>query len=250
LHPYLKALKNPGRDLYLFLSSDGKKGYLFQVEPYTSTGHYSKFVAGEELLHPYRIVGWGMAILALLLYRFWPGKRIPEGAAHYSRIRAVLLPDLLAFLFWWLLNLFFFYVLFENAQRGDIPGVFLAIIILLFSAFVFATLYFAGRYEGRWYLMERSKLRWHGGEANRDEILSVCPYERPQVPRWLGPLIFLFSQGRPGAVGTGMLASSTSSEYGIVIRLKNGREIPIVFNALQNRNALEKLARKYPCRKE
>ncbi len=250
LHSALSSRKGSGGDLYLFLETDGRKGELFRVRPYASSGYHREFVAGGELLHPYRIAGWSVALLALLLYRFWPRKPIPEGAARSSKIRAVLLPDLLGFLFWWLLNLFFFYVLYENDRAGGIPGAALAVIVLLFSAFVFATLYFAGRYESRWYLVEGSKLRWHGGEADLREILSVCPYERPQVPRWLGPLILLFSGGRPGAVGTGLLASSAPSEYGIVIRLKDGREISVVFNALQNREALEKLARKYPCRKE
>jgi hypothetical protein len=250
LHPYLSSRNGSGGDLYLFLETDGRKGELFLVQPYASSGYHREFVTGRELLHPYRIAGWGVALLALLLYRFWPGKRIPKEAARHSKIRAVLLPDLLGFLIWWLLNLFFFYALFENDGAGEIPGAALALIVLLFSAFVFATLYFAGRYENRWYLVEESRLRWHGGEADLQEILSVCPYERPQVPRWLGPLILLFSRGRPGAVGTGLLASSAPPEYGIVIRLKDGREIPVVFNALQNREALEKLAREHPCKKE
>jgi len=241
--------KFPKGRFYLALQVEKGKGYLFEVFPYTSSSAlYTKIIEGENLIHPYRIWGWALLALILILYRFWPERKIPENAACYSRVRAVILPDFIAFSIWWLLSLFISHVLTIGDSRDAIPTAALAVIALLFSAFTFFTLYFTWRYEHSWYLVDGSKFRWHGGEVDLEEISSVCTYERPQVPRWLGWIIRLFSQSRPSALGTAMLASSAPPEYGIEIELRDGRKIPIIFNALRHRKPLEELTRLFPCK--
>jgi hypothetical protein len=194
--------------------------------------------APAGLAYPWRSFSLWLILLGLAVCLFFPRAKHPPEALTYSRLRAVLLPDLLGF---FLFGAFFAMPLFviphvsSAANLFDVEGgwIFLTLFGWLFALFGIVMLAIATWYAAYEILVLADRLRVTDLFGQREclyrEMARVNTYTI-QLPRWFiigGLLLALFYRR---ALVPAMIASRPA--HGIEIAHKEGRPLRILMNAL------------------
>jgi hypothetical protein len=194
--------------------------------------------APPSLAYPWRPFTLWLALLALAIYVLLPRAKHPPEALTYSRLRAVLLPDLLGF---FLFGVFFALPLLviphasSDANLFDVEGgwIFLTLCGWLFALFGIVLLAIATWYAAYEILVLADRLRVTDLFSQREclyrDMARVSIYTL-NPPRWLmvGGLIVSFFNWR--ALAPTLIASRAA--HGIEIARKEGRPLRILVNAL------------------
>jgi hypothetical protein len=200
--------------------------------------------APPGLAYPWRPFTLWLALVGLAIYVLLPRAKHPPEALTYSRLSAVLLPDLLGF---FLFGVFFALPLFviphasSDANLFDVEGgwIFLTLFGWLFALLGIVLLAIATWYAAYEVLMLADRLRVTDLFSQREclyrDMARVDIYTI-QPPRWLmvGGLIASFFNWR--ALAPTLIASRAA--HGIEIARKEGRPLQILMNALQGTERL------------
>jgi hypothetical protein len=218
-------LKHPN---YLMIKDeDGIKRYfnLYKTERSSALDD-----APLSVSHPLRIYSYLLLLLAILIYIYLPRPSIPSGAAYYTRLNAVYLPDVLS-VFLWLGAWMFFFLPDDSA-----PMVVRYIFLLFFAIFALVIVLPTVKYASNWYLFTDDSFQWSDtdgiGSVPVKDVVSIKPYKK-QLPKWVAPLIILFGRGQPVATGAGMISMSSSPEIGMEITIRSGKKIKVMANYLE-----------------
>lgn len=187
--------------------------------------------------YPWRAVGLGLAILALLIYLLIPRRNAPDGL-RYRSADAVILPDLLALLgtpFFGILPLLIVYHTAPAASPFSSDGGWLWLTVALWIP---ASLMLSMLFVGLRYSCLRIHLGEHGirvEELTRvrefpwETVLRCRPYENPTSGR-IARALLLFG-GSLQAIGLA-IALRGNNERGIALELADGGTLRIMTNAL------------------
>jgi hypothetical protein len=218
-------LKHPN---YLMIKDeDGNKRYfnLYKTERSSALDD-----APLSVSHPLRIYSYLLLLLAILIYIYLPRPSIPSGAAYYTRLNAVYLPDVLS-VFLWLGAWMFFFLPDDSA-----PMVVRYIFLLFFAIFALVIVLPTVKYASNWFLFTEDSFQWSDtdgiGSVPVKDVVSIKPYKK-QLPKWVAPLIILFGRGQPVATGAGMISMSSSPEIGMEITIRSGKKIKVMANYLE-----------------
>lgn len=184
--------------------------------------------------YPGRNAGRWLLPLAFLVYFLLPRRKVPQHALVYSRIPAVVLPDMLG-----LLGGAFFFTLPLWIVAENVPGqtawsleggwsfltgalwLMAAVFLLLHVvAFFYATLQLA--------ITNGALVVNQGLRSNTyawDKMERCVPYVSSRG-RVMGLLLIIFARG-PGMLGQGLLVAS-NTERGLEIRMTDGRKLKIM----------------------
>lgn len=235
---------------YFFKKDDLPNGFLFKISQndpdflmikdqngtevyfklYKVKGSYMMENVPDSLAHPYRNYAYVLLLLAILIYIYLPRPKVPEGAASFTRVNAVYLPDMLGMSLWLAAWMFFF-------LPDDSAPVFVRYFLLsFFGLFALAIILPTIKYASSWYLLTDDLFQWSDGSGTGavalKDIVSVKPYKK-QLPKWVGPLMILLGRGDPVAAGAGMISMSASPEIGMEVTTKFGQKIKVMANYLE-----------------
>jgi len=194
--------------------------------------------APPSLAYPWRPFSLWLALLGLAIYVLLPRAKHPPEALTYSRLSAVLLPDLLGF---FLFGAFFALPLLviphasSDANLFDVERgwIFLTFFGWLFALFGIVLLAIATWYAAYEILVLADRLRvtdlFRQRECLYRDMARVSIYTI-EPPRWLmvGGLLVSFFNWR--ALAPTLIASRAA--HGIEIARKEGRPLRILMNAL------------------
>jgi len=114
--------------------------------------------------------------LAILIYLFGPKTKLPEGAAHYSKISVL---DLLGYAFWFCFTMLFYSSFAESSGKDLLMAISL---FTLFSILPLYLIWLSVHYSGKWYLFSKNTFKWadSGGVQTiaLSDIQDVEPYQR------------------------------------------------------------------------
>lgn len=214
-----------------YLSVIGQEGGKHYFSLHHAKRNFSLNYAPVSVRYPLEYYSYLLIVLAFLIYILIPKPTVPEGAAYYTRLNAVYLPDVLGTFLWtgaWM----FFFLPDDSAPAG--VRYFLLIFFAIFAlAIVFSTL----KYVVSWYLFTEDSFQWSDkdgtGSIAVNDIVSVNPYTR-QLPKWVAPLIILFGRGQPGATGVGMLSGTAAPEVGMELTTNTEKKIRVMANYLES----------------
>ena len=218
-------LRHP--DYLMTKDKDGKKRYfnLYKIERSSMLDD-----APVSVSNPLRIYSYMLLLLLILIYIYLPRPKIPNGAAYYTRLNAVYLPDILGFSLWTGAWMFFF------LPDDSMPVLVRYFLLLFFGIFALAIVLPTIKYASNWYLFTEKTFQWSDeegiGSISTNDIVSIKPYKR-QLPKWVAVLIVLFGRGKVGATGMGSLAASSTPEIGMEITTKAGKKIKVMANYLE-----------------
>ncbi|MEA2048471.1 MAG: hypothetical protein U9O64_08520 [Campylobacterota bacterium] len=217
-----------GVDALSVVDSGGRKHY-FTL--YQAQRNFSLSYAPTSIRYPLEYYSYFLLVFALLIYILLPKPTVPEGAAYYTRISAVYMPDVLSVFLWTGAWMFFF------LPDDSAPMFVRYFMLLFFGIFALAIVFPRIAYASNWYLFTEKSFRWSGSGGIQSvaltDIVSIKPYKR-QLPKWVGFLIILFGRGQPGATGMGILAGTSAPEIGMEITTKSGTKIKVMANALES----------------
>lgn len=188
--------------------------------------------------HPLRGAGLLMALCALPLYFVMPRRRFAADEIHYPRMRAVVLPDLLALCVAPVFSLLPFLIVWETAPGTSVLSVsrgwiwltgamwLMAALLLTLLAvgFKYSRLCYRLREDGLHEVVGRRTTLWPWADME-----TFQHYEKRTSSR-LGKLLILFG-GSLQNVGLG-IALQGQNEYGIYVFDRNGRRLKIMANTL------------------
>lgn len=219
-------LKHP--DYLVSRSKTGQKNYfrLYKVQRVSMLNAAPIFIA-----HPLRNYSYILLLISLVIYFLLPKVKVPNGAAYYTRLNAVSLPDLLSFFLWSAAWMFFF------LPDDSAPAVVRYIFLLFFIIFALALILPTVKYASRWYLFTEDSFQWSGKNGIESislaDIISIKPYTR-SLPKWIAPLIILLGRAQPGPTGIGTLTATSSPEIGMEIIANSGKKIKVMANYLES----------------
>lgn len=238
------------RDSYFFRSYELPPGFesaiisnkadFLSVRDNTGEKQYFKFYPVKEnsslqnapnsIKYPIRNYAYLLIILALIIYLLIPRPKVPQGAAYYTKLNAVYLPDALGVFLWTGAWMFFF------LPDDSAPIAVKYFLLLFLGLFAVAILIPTMKYASNWYLFKDDFFQWSGvggiQSISLDDVVSVKPYKR-QLPKWVAPLIILFGRGQPGATGIGLLTGTAAPEIGMEITSQSGKKVRVMANYLK-----------------
>jgi hypothetical protein len=223
---------------YVRIDGDGRSEYLLIIR----VGRQEVFRYGPvSVAFPYRHGALWLALAGFLAYLFIPWTRRPARGVYYSRLRAGVLPDVLAAVMG---GVFFFIPLVVPTDfSGDSPfapgwnmltAVCWLLAMISFGCFGIAAFYMARKLdvvdEGFVYTgLGRS------GTGRFDEIGRVDAYEIG-TPKWITRALWILSLFSWRALGPALLLGG--AEPGILLRMKDGRSYRFILKALIGGEAL------------
>ncbi len=219
-------LKHP--DYLMSKDGDGQKNY-FKLHKIERSSMMDDVPV--SLAYPLRRYSYLLIVFSLFVYLILPKLKIPEGAAFYTRLNTVYLPDVLS-VFLWVGGWMFFFLPDDSA-----PVIVRYLFLLFFVVFSLAIVLPTINYASRWYLFTEDLFEWSGSNGVESvylkDIVSIKPYKR-QLPKWVAWLIILLGRGQPGATGIGMITGTSAPEVGMDITTKSGKKIRVMANYLES----------------
>ncbi|WP_296824780.1 hypothetical protein [Sulfurovum sp.] len=213
-----------------YLSVNDEAGEKHYFEFYRLESNFMRREVPDAIRYPLENYAYLLILLSVFIYIFIPKPIVPKGAAYYTRVNAVYLPDVLGVFLWTGAWMFFF------LPDDSAPMAVRYFLLLFFGIFALAIVLPTVKYASNWYLFTEDSFQWSDENGIRkvslDDIVSVKPYKR-QLPKWVAPLIILFGRGQPVATGAGMISMSSSPEVGMEITIKSGKRIRVMANYLE-----------------
>lgn len=215
-------------DYLSVIDQEGEKHY-FSL--HHAKRNFSLNYAPVSVRYPLEYYSYLLIVLALLIYILIPKPTVPEGAAHYTRLNAVYLPDVLGAFLWTGAWMFFF------LPDDSVPAGVRYFLLIFFAIFALAIVFSTLKYVVNWYLFTEDLFQWSDkdgrGSITVNDIISVKPYTR-QLPKWIAPLIILFGRGHPGATGVGILTATAAPEVGMELTTNREKKIRVMANYLES----------------
>ncbi|MCC7420294.1 MAG: hypothetical protein IT428_08445 [Planctomycetaceae bacterium] len=225
---------------FAFLELPTERGPLYASISVTRP-HDVRNEAPTEVRYPHCDAAVWWLVGGLLAYALlpWPRRSRPD-ALRYSRVSAVILPDLLAAV----LGAFFFGLPFlivgantttsELFDFADSGWGFLTATLWLLAAIIASIFPFSAWYAAFEAVIEPERLSlttlWGADDIVFRDVEAIETAEfRP--PRWLRTLAFAASLVNPRMLGQAMLLSSRS-DAGLVVRFRDGRRRRLLMSAL------------------